>query len=124
MQIPGELSDAAAEALGAALKTNTTLTTLRLDGKVSDAAAEALGEALKTKTALAILQIRGMLSDAAAEALINDAYGGGGSEGVQAFLDRRTSVDGPGLGLKKRNSADEGVWDTVLQGRGSRSEGR
>ena len=62
-------SDAAGEALEAALKTNTALATLQIHSGLSAAAAEALGAALKTNTALTTLQIRVRLGPAAAEAV-------------------------------------------------------
>ena len=56
MRFTGTLSSAAGKALGEALKTNTALTTLQIDGKlcnISNAAAEALGAALEMQGKLA-----------------------------------------------------------------------
>ena len=53
----GGLDDAAGTALGEALKTNSTLTTLKIDCDLSDAAGTALGEALKTNSTLTTLKI-------------------------------------------------------------------
>ena len=50
------------------MKTSSALTTLLIHGRLSDAAAEALGAALKTNATLTTSQIQAELSDAADEA--------------------------------------------------------